>query len=457
MLETISLKKKSQKKVTLRTVKIKHGLKTGKIKLLEKIVKRRMKGTGIVLLKHLPHGFFENELRKYFSQFGEVLNVVLCRSMRTGQSKGYAFIHFAEEEVAKIAAETMDNYLMFKKRMIAQFLTPSEAPSMIFRRKPITPTNIPLKRIRDKMNKRKNATLTQSQYEEKCKKKLYKLRKVTNKLAKLGIDYNVTVQNAPNLEQNKEKVSKKGKNIVVKSTDNEIEKTNVKGNKKDRKTKSPTIRKLNETVKTGEARAGMKNVNKLSLKNIPMKSKSPNKVEKTNKTLESKTNKEELSLKRSPKKVKSLNKLELIETKAKTKKTPESKKNKKELSLKPSPKKLKFPSKLEHIETKEKTKKTPESKKNEKPLSLENSPRKDKSLNKTKLIQIKEKTKKALTSKKNENKRSLKTISKAKNKITKTKSQKKDVKKLKSALEQYMVENVGKFKPTLRSQTAKKK
>ena len=34
---------------------------------------------------------------------------------QTGNSKGYGYVQFMEEEVAKIAAETMNNYLMFEK------------------------------------------------------------------------------------------------------------------------------------------------------------------------------------------------------------------------------------------------------------------------------------------------------------------------------------------------------
>ena len=34
---------------------------------------------------------------------------------QTGNSKGYGYVQFMDEEVAKIAAETMNNYLMFEK------------------------------------------------------------------------------------------------------------------------------------------------------------------------------------------------------------------------------------------------------------------------------------------------------------------------------------------------------
>lgn len=52
-------------------------------------------------------------MRSYFTQFGTVTRLRLSRNKRTGNSKHYAFIEFADSEVSKIVAETMDNYLLF--------------------------------------------------------------------------------------------------------------------------------------------------------------------------------------------------------------------------------------------------------------------------------------------------------------------------------------------------------
>lgn len=52
-------------------------------------------------------------MRSYFSQFGTVARLRLSRNKKTGNSRHYAFIEFAESEVAKIVAETMNNYLLF--------------------------------------------------------------------------------------------------------------------------------------------------------------------------------------------------------------------------------------------------------------------------------------------------------------------------------------------------------
>lgn len=60
----------------------------------------------------LPHGFYEDQLRKYFEQFGDVRRLRLSRNKRTGKAKHYAFIEFADKDVAAIVAETMNNYLI---------------------------------------------------------------------------------------------------------------------------------------------------------------------------------------------------------------------------------------------------------------------------------------------------------------------------------------------------------
>ena len=69
--------------------------------------------SGVVYLGRIPHGFYEHQMRSYFSQFGTIKRLRLSRSVKTGQSKHYAFIEFENEGVAKIVAGTMDNYLMF--------------------------------------------------------------------------------------------------------------------------------------------------------------------------------------------------------------------------------------------------------------------------------------------------------------------------------------------------------
>lgn len=84
-------------------------------KLIKRLEARKRTEHGFMYIGHLPHGFYEEELKSYFSQFGKIVKLRLARSKKTGNHKGYGFIEFADVEVAKIAAETMNNYLMFNK------------------------------------------------------------------------------------------------------------------------------------------------------------------------------------------------------------------------------------------------------------------------------------------------------------------------------------------------------
>ncbi|CAH1241118.1 NIFK [Branchiostoma lanceolatum] len=77
---------------------------------------------GAVFVKHIPHGFCEPQVKRFFSQFGSLSRVRLARSKKTGGPKGYGFIEFECEEVAKVVAETMNNYLMFEKLLKCEFI-----------------------------------------------------------------------------------------------------------------------------------------------------------------------------------------------------------------------------------------------------------------------------------------------------------------------------------------------
>lgn len=57
----------------------------------------------------------------------------LARSPKTLGSKGYAFIEFRFPEVAEIAADAMNNYLMFKQIIKTVFIPPSDIKHDYFR------------------------------------------------------------------------------------------------------------------------------------------------------------------------------------------------------------------------------------------------------------------------------------------------------------------------------------
>ncbi|KZT22007.1 RNA-binding domain-containing protein [Neolentinus lepideus HHB14362 ss-1] len=79
---------------------------------LEKAKRQPTEDRGVIWISRLPHGFYEDQMRAYFTQFGEVTRLRLSRNKKTGRSKHYAFIEFISSEVATIVADTMNNYLL---------------------------------------------------------------------------------------------------------------------------------------------------------------------------------------------------------------------------------------------------------------------------------------------------------------------------------------------------------
>ena len=103
--------------------------------------------TGVVYLSRIPHGFYEDQMRAYFSQFGEISRLRLSRNKRvrllghwlrltsfgmtkfaikTGKSKHYGFIEFVSAPVAQIVAETMDNYLLMSHILTCKVIPKDE-------------------------------------------------------------------------------------------------------------------------------------------------------------------------------------------------------------------------------------------------------------------------------------------------------------------------------------------
>ena len=88
---------------------------------------------GIVYVGRIPHGFFENEMRSYFSQFGDIRRLRLSRNRKTGASKHYAFIEFSDRDVAEIVAKTMDNYLLFGHILRCSVVASERIPPNLFK------------------------------------------------------------------------------------------------------------------------------------------------------------------------------------------------------------------------------------------------------------------------------------------------------------------------------------
>ncbi|XP_017867399.1 PREDICTED: MKI67 FHA domain-interacting nucleolar phosphoprotein [Drosophila arizonae] len=192
--------------------------KLGKAKPAPKERKER----GVVFIKHLPHGFFEQQLRQYFKQFGHVTRLRLARSERTGGSKGYAFVEFEYPEVAKVAANTMDNYLMFQKVVKATYIPPEKQKFNYFKNTVKKVTNKAGKEIyvSDVTKATQRSVKQQNDWSEAaCQKRtvagIKKLKQMEKKYKHLGIDISnlilEPVKKIKETEQSKPSTSKKPK------------------------------------------------------------------------------------------------------------------------------------------------------------------------------------------------------------------------------------------------------
>ena len=143
-------------------------------------------GTGVIYIGHLPHGFYEDAMQGFFSQFGNVLAVKVSRSKRTGRSRGYAFVKFEHQEVADIVASTMNGYFMCDKYLVCHTVEADKLHPRTFvaHKKKVKATD-PMKKAIAVVNAPRSA-------EAKGKalaKQLANERKRADKLAALGYEF----------------------------------------------------------------------------------------------------------------------------------------------------------------------------------------------------------------------------------------------------------------------------
>ncbi|KAF2461380.1 hypothetical protein BDY21DRAFT_331950 [Lineolata rhizophorae] len=90
-------------------------------------------GPRVIYVGRIPHGFYEHQMRAYFTQFGDITRLRLSRNRKTGRSKHYAFVEFAHAEVADIVARTMDKYLLFGHLLQVRVIPPEQVHPNLFR------------------------------------------------------------------------------------------------------------------------------------------------------------------------------------------------------------------------------------------------------------------------------------------------------------------------------------
>lgn len=135
----------------------------------------------------LPHGFFEDEMRGYFSQFGQVTRLRLSRNKTTGAPKHYGYIEFQHPEVAKIVAETMHNYLLFGHLIQCRLVPDTKLHPELFKGANRKFVKIPWRRMaQNQYNKRGEKS---SDLATELQENARRIERVRQRCVQAGIDY----------------------------------------------------------------------------------------------------------------------------------------------------------------------------------------------------------------------------------------------------------------------------
>jgi nucleolar protein 15 len=146
-------------------------------------------GAGVIFLSHIPHGFYEDQMRAYFSQFGEITRLRMARNRTTGASKHYAYIEFRHLAVAKIVAETMHNYLIFGRLLKCQLVEPEALHPEVFKGANRKFKVIPWQKISKAQH---NAEKSPEKVESAKKRQIEHIKSVEERCRELGIDWDAS-------------------------------------------------------------------------------------------------------------------------------------------------------------------------------------------------------------------------------------------------------------------------
>lgn len=175
------------KEETTPNAELKKSVRRGKFRRIGR-PRSRASITGIVYIGHIPHGFFEEQMEDYFSQFGKVTRVRVSRSKKTGKSRGYGYVEFAYPEVAKIAAETMNNYLMCGRLLKATYIPPEKQHRGFFAGEAWSEQEYPKLAHRIRTARKREAAISKKRHETFVCSTKHKLSNLEKKLKAKGVD-----------------------------------------------------------------------------------------------------------------------------------------------------------------------------------------------------------------------------------------------------------------------------
>jgi nucleolar protein 15 len=145
--------------------------------------------SSIIYLGHLPQGFFEPQLKKFFMQFGIVRKLKLFRSPETGGSRGFAFLQFESAETAQTVSDAMHGYFLHDRQLVSHVVPTSKHHEGMWKmRKPTV-------EMLDEASKEEKKVTEKKEDSESLKKKqddkVKRLAEKQSKLNALGIDFQI--------------------------------------------------------------------------------------------------------------------------------------------------------------------------------------------------------------------------------------------------------------------------
>lgn len=180
------LNKDEKEKTTSIVINVPAENKIKKSKKGESSIKKGGALSDTIYIGHIPHGFYEKELKSFFSQFGGIRRVKLFRSEKTKGSKGYAFVQFASIEVPPVVAEAIHGYFLHDRQLVCHVVPASKCHEGMF---------LPPKQKPEAISNSNNDVIsTDKPKKEITKDKVRKITRLQNKkrarLQELGIEFN---------------------------------------------------------------------------------------------------------------------------------------------------------------------------------------------------------------------------------------------------------------------------
>lgn len=142
--------------------------------------------SNVVYLGHIPHGFYEKQMREFFMQFGQVVNLRISRNKKTGKSKHYGFIQFHTPDIASIVAEAMDGYHFFGQKLEAHVMKKDQVHAELFKGANRTFKKIPWREIETRRHNKERSEAEEKKRKGRFAKKNESRKK---KMLEAGIEY----------------------------------------------------------------------------------------------------------------------------------------------------------------------------------------------------------------------------------------------------------------------------